>query len=124
MFIFYDIISLVLTRPEIDQSTLLCCSLVNSDFHHAASRVLYRRIVLSPTYWISRDSADNPVSSIPLQTRNHTQAVRGLPWISQQYSVLRTSSLPQYAAFVSELVLRGAPQQLFKQSSSIFLFSR
>ena len=123
MFIFYDIVSLVLTRPEIDQSTLLSCSLVNSDFHHAASSVLYRRIVLSPTYWIAGDSADNPVSSIPVQTRNHTQVARGLPWISQQYNVLRSSSLPQYAAFVSELVISGAPQQWSKRSSHrLFIF--
>ena len=108
MFLPYDILRLILAGPEVDRTTLLNCSLVNKHFNHAASGVLYRKIVLSPEFFPVldlRDSANNPVGQFEYAV---LQPCSGLLSVSQQYSIIQSSSIPTYAGYVSELVVSGA----------------
>ena len=59
----YDILCLVFRFLENDQGTLYFCSLVNKVFNLAASKTLFRKIVISPVFRpildLRRDTANN-----------------------------------------------------------------
>jgi len=65
MTLGYDIVNRILGLSADNYGFLYSCSLVNWEFNHAASRLLYFRVVLSPLFQPVlnlRDTGSIPVS--------------------------------------------------------------
>jgi hypothetical protein len=99
-----DLLWLVFRFLEGDLGTLYSCSLANKEFNHAASKLLFRKVTVSPAFrpiLDLKEKSGNSVSTI--LTPGMRISLIGLQ-ISTQFS---SSSSPRNAAHVLELEISG-----------------
>lgn len=98
-----DVLILIIQNLRNDFNILLHCALVNHVFNRAASKFLYRRVVLSPYFRVFLSLREAPI--IPV--RGYYLVSFPLLTLCQVNSNLVSATLPQYAQFVEILEIIG-----------------
>lgn len=105
----YDLLVRILDHFRDDYPTLYSCSLVNWEFNHAASKILYSRAVLSPPFQRVLDLRN---TGIPVKVFRTSLQARVNFSLSQPSSNFPSASLSRNALHVLELEISGMLWQI------------